>query len=258
MSKQPARARRHGARDPIAPGFVVRALFLIGLAACSSDPVVDMEPFGAVGIVAPEEDGLRFGFPLADPELIVNAAIGVDHDPQEQEGVLGSALCTNYDGEAFPYCYDQHDGSDFLLVDGFTTMDAGSVDVLAAADGVVVSIEQEQYDRCHMEGTFVTCDGYDMIGNHVILEHADGTLSKYWHLMKHSVVVDIGDEVRCGDVLAKVGSSGISSGPHLHFEAETADGVSFDPYAGSFSQEESWWAEQRTLNELPGPGCTAG
>ncbi len=227
------------------------------LAACSSDPMVDGEPFGPVGSVEPDEGGLRFGFPLAQPELIVSAAIGVDHDPVAQEGVLASVLCTNYAGEAFPYCYDQHDGSDFLLIDGFTTMDAGSVEVLAAADGVVTSVEQDQYDRCHIAGTGVSCDGYDMIANHVILEHSDGTVSKYWHLMKQSVVVEVGDEVRCGDVLAKVGSSGISSGPHLHFETQSADGISFDPYAGEYSQEQSWWAEQRTLNELPGPGCTA-
>ncbi|MFT4624547.1 MAG: hypothetical protein ACI8PZ_003206 [Myxococcota bacterium] len=235
----------------------MRVLPLLALAACTAEPVVETEPFGPVGIVAPAEDGLRFGFPLAEPDLVVSAAVGVDHDPQEQEGVLAAALCTNYDGQAFPYCYDQHDGSDFLLVDGFTTMDEGSVDVLAAADGVVISIEEEQYDRCHIEGTGISCDGYDVIGNHVIVEHADGTVSKYWHLMQYSVRVDVGDEVTCGDVMAKVGSSGVSSGPHLHFEVETADGVSFDPYAGAFSQEETWWAEQKGIDELPGPGCTA-
>ena len=165
--------------------------------------------------------------------------------------------CCVHVHQAFPYCYDQHDGSDFLLVDGFTTMDEGSVDVLAAADGVVISIEEEQYDRCQIEGTGISCDGYDIIGNHVIVEHADGTVAKYWHLMQYSVRVDVGDEVECGDVMAKVGSSGVSSGPHLHFEVETADGVSFDPYAGAYSQDESWWAEQRGIDELPGPGCTA-
>jgi hypothetical protein len=235
----------------------VITIALLCLTACTPQPTIDLEPFGPVGAAQPADAGLRFGLPLAEPELIVSAAIGVDHDPESQDGLLGSALCTNYAGEAFPYCYDQHDGSDYLLVDGFDTMDAGSVDVLAAADGVVTSIEQSQYDRCHIEGTGVSCDGYPMVGNHVLLEHADGTVSKYWHLMTDSVVVTLGEEVRCGDKLAKVGSSGLSSGPHLHFEVVSADGVTFDPYAGAYSQDASWWAEQKGLDELPGPGCTA-
>ncbi len=226
-------------------------LFVLGCAG-------DEQPTGPVGLVAPPsgDDALRFGFPLAEPDLVVSRAIGVDHDPVEQEGVLGSAICLNYAGETFPYCYDQHDGSDYLLIDGFTTMDAGSVAVLAAADGEVVSVEEAQYDRCHISGTDISCDGFPIVANHVIIEHERGVQSKYWHLMKDSVEVEVGDEVRCGQMLALVGSSGVSSGPHLHFEVEDRHGVVFDPYAGEYSQEESWWAEQRGLDELPGAGCT--
>lgn len=136
-------------------------------------------------------------------------------------------------------------------------MDAGSVEVLAAADGVVVSIADGHYDRCHIEGFAISCDGHPMVGNHVILEHEGGLRSLYWHLMKHSVTVQIGDEVRCGDVLGLVGSSGYSSSPHLHFGVERPDGERVDPYAGPYSQEETLWADQGHAEGLPGAGCTS-
>jgi murein DD-endopeptidase MepM/ murein hydrolase activator NlpD len=96
-----------------------------------------------------------------------------------------------------------------------------------------------------------------MLGNYVKLAHPDGSETWYWHLMTDSVVVEPGDEVACGAVLGKVGSSGISSGPHLHFEVHDANGEVVDPYAGPYSQEDSLWAEQRGEDELPGWGCAA-
>lgn len=230
---------------------------LVLLVACAGgDPEPEGRRRGATDDTATTPGPVRFGFPVADPTTITNR-VGVDHDPVVQTGVLGSAMCTDYLGRAFPYCYDEHDGSDFILEGGFDTMDAGSVEVLAAADGEVIETHDGEYDRCHVEGTTVSCDGYPMIGNQVTLRHADGTTTLYWHLKNGSVAVAVGDEVPCGTVLGLVGSSGYSSMPHLHFELWDADGVVTDPYAGPYSQDESFWAEQNPDPILPGPGCTA-
>ena len=201
---------------------------------------------------APAEP-LRFAFPVREPHMI-NLVVGFDHDPADGGGA--GADCTNYDGFGFPYCYDGHDGSDFILEGGFPTMDDGSAAVIAAAPGLVTSVEEDQYDRCHLSGTEVSCDGFPMVGNHVILEHADGTRTKYWHLMKDSVDVAVGDTVACGDHLAFIGSSGVSSVPHLHFEVQLGEGgPSLDPYAGPASQPESWWTEQEGPFGVPGSDC---
>lgn len=230
----------------------------VGLAACAPEA----ERVGGRGGGDPETPGtttapLRFGFPVADPATI-STRVGVDHDPVDHPGALGDLDCTDYLERPFPHCYDQHDGSDFILDGGFEAMDAGSVAVLAAQDGVVVDAVDGHYDRCHaeLEGG-VTCDGMsDGTANSVTLEHADGSRTLYWHLKQDSVAVAVGDAVACGDRLGLVGSSGYSSMPHLHFELQDAGGAVVDPYAGPASQEESFWAEQQPDPELPGPGCT--
>ena len=214
---------------------------LMVLAACGGDDV----PRGPV----------QFGFPVAERDLI-DQYIGVDHDPVVQQGGASAAICLSYDGRVFPWCYDEHKGSDYILDGGFATMDSGSDAVIAAADGVVIDTHDGEYDRCHLEGTEVTCDGFPMVANQVTIDHGGGVISKYWHLMSGSLLVAVGDPVSCSDPLALIGSSGLSSFPHLHFQVEV-DGAVLDPYAGEYSQPETWWADQGDPEGLPGPGCTA-
>jgi murein DD-endopeptidase MepM/ murein hydrolase activator NlpD len=56
-------------------------------------------------------------------------------------------------------------------------------------------------------------DGY---GNKVVIAHGDGTYALYGHGSK--VVVKEGHKVRAGQVISHEGSTGDSTGPHLHFE----------------------------------------
>jgi murein DD-endopeptidase MepM/ murein hydrolase activator NlpD len=210
--------------------------------------------------LAPPDAGTRFGLPIADP-TVISSRIGVDHDPQDLDGLVGDASCRDYLDRPFPNCYDEHHGTDFLLKGGFEAMDAGSVEVLAAADGRVVEAVDGHYDRCHGEITGVSCDGHPIVANAVVIEHADGLQSLYWHLKKGSVAVEVGQEVACGDVLGLVGSSGISSLPHLHFGVEVLSDDDaprwIDPYAGPRSQDRSLWEAQGADAGLPEAGCTS-
>lgn len=225
---------------------------LVGCAAPLVQPVSLKAPEDTAPEVA--RGALAFRFPLADRALF-EQLVGFDHDPEVYtEGAQG-VHCTSYDGRSFPWCYDEHDGSDFLLLGGFDTMDAGSAVIVAAADGVVVATEESQYDRCHATFEGIDCDGYPMEGNHVILEHAGGLRTMYWHMKTDGVDVEVGQSVRCGDRLGLVGSSGYSSMPHLHFELQDAEGVSSDPFAGEYSQPETWWVEQGDAEGLPGSDC---
>ena len=81
--------------------------------------------------------------------------------------------------------------------------------VLAARDGMV--------GRSGWWGTY---------GNAVALDHGDGSETRYAHLS--SVAVGAGEVVRQGDVIGYVGSTGASTGPHLHFELRF-DGRAVDP-----------------------------
>lgn len=58
--------------------------------------------------------------------------------------------------------------------------------------------------------------GHDIYGGYVVLDHGDGLLSKYGHL--HETKVHTGDYIEEGDIIGTIGNTGISTGPHLHWE----------------------------------------
>ena len=64
-------------------------------------------------------------------------------------------------------------------------------------------------------------------GNLVEVDHGDGLVTRYGHNSENLVAV--GEEIKAGQVLGKVGSTGQSTGPHLHFEVRRA-GQAIDPY----------------------------
>jgi len=72
------------------------------------------------------------------------------------------------------------------------------------------------------------------LGIHVIVTHTiNGQQfdSVYGHMIPNSITVKPGDVVHVGDQLGQVGSTGASTGPHLHLEIHTATGEKIDPFA---------------------------
>ena len=59
------------------------------------------------------------------------------------------------------------------------------------------------------------------IGNHMWLEHQDGTFGIYFHQLVNGVIPERGIRVRRGAFVGLVGNTGCSAGPHLHFEVVT-------------------------------------
>ena len=53
-------------------------------------------------------------------------------------------------------------------------------------------------------------------GNYVVIKHSDDYKTAYAHQSK--VLVQKGDAIKCGDIIGRVGSTGRSTGPHLHYE----------------------------------------
>ena len=65
-------------------------------------------------------------------------------------------------------------------------------------------------------GTVIYSGVQGSYGNTVMIQHDNGLVSLYAH--NSSLVVNVGDKVKKGQVVAKIGSTGRSTGPHLHFE----------------------------------------
>lgn len=75
-------------------------------------------------------------------------------------------------------------------------------------------------------GTVVSAGWGGAYGNQVVIRHADGMYSQYAHLS--SLNVSTGQAVGAGDRIGSSGSTGNSSGPHLHFEIRTGPGYGSD------------------------------
>lgn len=92
--------------------------------------------------------------------------------------------------------------------------------IRAVADGVVVDVCDRESDNPGYRGSTTDC-----VNNRVVLRHDDGLFTAYLHIRQRSAPqpIVIGKRVKAGQVIAKVGNSGKSSEPHLHFQAFRLD-----------------------------------
>jgi len=122
-----------------------------------------------------------------------------------------AAPITSAFGERAAPCYGcptYHRGLDF---------DAGyGAPVGAIADGIVIAVGRS------------AAYGYRVEIEHVI--NGQKVMSMYAHMIDNSSVLAVGDTVVAGEIVGAVGSTGLSTGPHLHLEIHVDD-VAIDPFA---------------------------
>lgn len=155
--------------------------------------------------------------------------------------------------------YNGHRGTDLAINGSNDAIDDG-YNVVAAANGVVVAAQDGHFDRCRTCNASVDsrCGlGFGGgFGNHIVINHGPYRVI-YAHLRTGSVRVSVGDTVTCGEAIGQVGSSGCSTGAHLHFETRT-DVVrtsAFDPFEGGCSSGTSRWTSQGPHRGLPSAAC---
>lgn len=95
--------------------------------------------------------------------------------------------------------------------------------VVAAADGTVIATNSS---CTHNWGKSYSCGCGGGYGNYVMISHAGGKMTVYGHLT--SLTVSTGQTVSRGQVIGYVGSTGNSTGPHLHYECRL-NGVRYNP-----------------------------
>ena len=147
--------------------------------------------------------------------------------------------------------YDQASGYNHAGTDIFTwpyqwkKMERNIVQVIAGASGTIISKSDGNFDQ-----NCAFCSG-SCTWNAVYIMHADGSVAWYGHLKSGSLTSKtVGQAVVTGEYLGVVGSSGNSTGPHLHLEVYTNSSYTqlIDPWNGtcnSLNPGVSWWASQQ-------------
>ncbi|RYY87129.1 MAG: T9SS type A sorting domain-containing protein [Chitinophagaceae bacterium] len=180
----------------------------------------------------------------------------------DQNNILNQVLEYNCGSRT----YDGHKGTDiYLWPFPWAKMDEGAVEVIAAAPGTIIGKSNGFDDKSCAMCTACTW-------NAVYIRHADGSVAWYGHFRNNSVTTKaVGQTVAAGEYLGIVGSSGSSTGPHLHFEVYTSSSYTqlVDPWSGpcnALNGTTSWWNSQqgyrtytvnaaRTHNAPPQFGC---
>ena len=149
------------------------------------------------------------------------AGCSVSKDPlrtqlkQLQKGIIKEDTSYTY---SLPYAYN----TSHYLVQGYFShyshKNRAALDfkmkqgtgILAAREGVVIRIKEDGNKGGWNKK-------YRTDGNFIILEHADGSRAGYWHLQHNGVLVNVGDSIKKGQLIAYSGKTGLALFPHLHF-----------------------------------------
>jgi murein DD-endopeptidase MepM/ murein hydrolase activator NlpD len=189
---------------------------------------------------------VRFSWPVraaaGRPEFATHAISGyLDHNPATGQIQDFNCGTRSYDLES-GY---RHTGTDiFIPPMAWKKMDGEESLVVAAAPGEIIVKTDGNADR--------TCGNLTSLpaglpANRVVVLHDDGTRSIYIHMKSGTLTPKtVGQRVEEGEYLGTVGSSGFSSGPHLHFEVHDSAGNVVDPWLGACNPDvtQSLWKSQ--------------
>jgi murein DD-endopeptidase MepM/ murein hydrolase activator NlpD len=126
------------------------------------------------------------------------------------------------DDTSYIYALPFEEGESYFLVQGyfsrFSHRERAALDfkmkrgtkICAAREGIVVRVKEDG-DRGGWNRK------YRPYGNNIVIQHPDGSRAGYWHLQKDGALVNLGDTVKKGQVIAMSGKTGYAALPHLHF-----------------------------------------
>lgn len=110
--------------------------------------------------------------------------------------------------------------------------------VFSPGAGRVIAVRSDEPDNALGSEKYrkdpITEDQMDPSGNYILIEHGPGEVSVLTHLKQGSPTVRVGEQVAAGQEIARIGNSGATPIPHLHYELRTGFGIknvrSLPPY----------------------------
>jgi Peptidase family M23 len=111
--------------------------------------------------------------------------------------------------------------------------------ICAAGAGLVVACVDDAPDDRTVDPERFRVNKLADYGNYVVVDHGGGGSALYGHLQQHSAAVTLGRKVHQGQLLARIGVSGSSLMPHLHFQLQSTanvDGEGLPTYFDSFTR----------------------
>ena len=239
-SRQPDGGHAQAPADHVSDALIAR------LAAEATENIEQLRRDGRLPKSSVQVSGL--GWPLGPAPGIGEDWHGisnfVDLDPDYPNQLLDYTGGTRTYDTTSGY---NHRGIDYFIGPfPWMLLDQGAIEVRAVAAGTLVGRADAFNDRsCSMNAPDTP--------NYVSIHHADGTLAYYLHMKKGSVTtLPIGSAIPAGTVLGRVGSSGVSTGPHLHLELRanaTPGAAVIEPHTGPANPGPSLFAEQRPYRD---------
>ena len=202
----------------------LQAEFATAQAATESFPLAEKQEALATAELSLSQatDAFALASEIARAALDESAEASVDRTAEAANrlaGTLGARLSDQ--GWATPTVGRLSDGygpRPDLPLPGVEPFHAGT-DLAAACGSAVYAASTGVIAQTGQLGTY---------GNWVLIDHGDGVATGYAHLADGATLVSVGDSVTVGQVISAVGSTGASTGCHLHVEVRI-DGAAVDP-----------------------------
>lgn len=160
------------------------------------------------------------------------SSIGGDKFTVDGEWTLpvadGTKVSSGFGNRCIPFTSDcaDHLGVDF---------DAGEgAPIYAAAAGKVIKVATGTVGGCSQ--------AYLNTASGVVLDNGNDTTTMYWHMQAGSVAVKVGETVKAGQFLGRVGATGYACGPHLHFQMQQNGPCEYGGKTSGCVDPAKWYA----------------
>ncbi len=144
-----------------------------------------------------------------------------------------------YNNQRFAMDFEKlNDSGKVIVNDGVKNEDYNCYgeNVIAVADGKIVAILDKISDNPNPPYRKDDWDIETICGNYIALDIGNNLIALYAHLKKNSIKVQVGDNIKQGDIIGQIGNTGRSSGAHLHFQISRFE-MSYKESGNSFLSE---------------------